>query len=138
MDETRDQIMGEITALKSMLRENDYEVTKYAEGLTDCTTQAEIEAYREAFMEQYGDVIENRKAWRAKIRELEETLDALVDEAEPEAEAEDEAEPESWPSFFAEDQPEDDPVTGDADVEPEETGEDDAPDAPDGEEDSEE
>ena len=68
MAETRDQIMGEITALKSLLRDTDYEVTKYAEGLTDCTTQAEIEAYREAFMEQYGEIIESRKAWRAKIR----------------------------------------------------------------------
>lgn len=81
MDETRDQIMGEITALKSLLRDTDYEVTKYAEGLTACTTQAEIEAYREAFMAQYGEVIANRQAWRNKIRELEAELDA-VDAAE--------------------------------------------------------
>lgn len=81
MDEnTRDQIIAEITALKSLLRDTDYEVTKYAEGLTACTTQAEIEAYREAFMADYGDVIDNRKAWRNKIRELEETLAALDDE----------------------------------------------------------
>ena len=77
MDETRDQIMGEITALKSLLRDTDYEVTKYAEGLTDCTTQAEIEAYREAFMEQYGEIIESRKAWRAKIRELDKDPKAM-------------------------------------------------------------
>ncbi len=96
MDETRDQIIGEITALKSLLRDTDYEVTKYAEGLTACTTQAEIEAYREAFMAQYGEVIANRQAWRNKIRELEEALDALDDEA-AEDEPEPEAEGDEWP-----------------------------------------
>ena len=77
MDETREQIIGEITALKSLLRDTDYEVTKYAEGLTACTTQAEIETYREAFMTQYGNVIANRVAWRNKIRELEAELEAI-------------------------------------------------------------
>lgn len=113
MDETRDQIMGEITALKSLLRDTDYEVTKYAEGLTACTTQAEIEAYREAFMAQYGEIIENRKAWRAKIRELEETLDALEDEAAAEAEAEDETEDDEWPIPPVDDGQDDAPVTED-------------------------
>ena len=113
MDETRDQIMGEITALKSLLRDTDYEVTKYAEGLTACTTQAEIEADREAFMAQYGEIIENRKAWRAKIRELEETLDALEDEAAAEAEAEDEPEDDEWPIPPVDDGQDDAPVTED-------------------------
>lgn len=93
MEKTREQIMGEITALKMLLRDTDYEVTKYAEGLTDCTTQKQIEAYRAAFMVKYGDMIENRKTWRAKINELEETLDALEDEdaapADDESDAED-------------------------------------------------
>ena len=88
MNETREQIIGEITALKSLLRDTDYEVTKYAEGLTDCATQEEIEAYREAFLARYGEVIDNRKAWRAKINELEEALDALAQEDENNAEAE--------------------------------------------------
>lgn len=79
MDETRERIIGEITALKMLLRDTDYEVTKYAEGLTDCTTQRQIEAYRAAFMEQYGEVIESRKLWRAKINELEAELAALGD-----------------------------------------------------------
>lgn len=83
MEETRERIIGEITALKMLLRDTDYEVTKYAEGLTACTTQKQIEAYRGAFMEQYGEVIENRKAWRAKINELEDELAALDDEDTP-------------------------------------------------------
>jgi hypothetical protein len=125
MDETRDQIIGEITALKSLLRDTDYEVTKYAEGLTACTTQAEIEAYREAFMAQYGEVIANRQAWRNKIRELEEVLDALDDEA-----AEDEPEPEDeddeWPVT---------PEVSDSEGEPEDAPGEDAPAAEDDSED---
>lgn len=85
MNETREQIISEITALKMLLNDTDYQVTKYAEGLTACTTQREQEAYREAFMAQYGEVIQNRIAWRAKINELEEELDNLPDD-EPEEE----------------------------------------------------
>ena len=87
MNETREQIISEITALKMLLNDTDYQVTKYAEGLTACTTQREQEAYREAFMAQYGEVIQNRIAWRAKINELEEELDNLPDD-EPEEETE--------------------------------------------------
>ena len=87
MNETREQIISEITALKMLLNDTDYQVTKYAEGLTACTTQREQEAYREAFMAQYGEVIQNRITWRAKINELEEELDNLPDD-EPEEETE--------------------------------------------------
>ena len=81
MNEKHDQIMEEITALKILLHDTDYEVTKYAEGLTACTTQKQIEAYRAAFMEQYGEIIESRRLWRAKINELEPLLESAMTEA---------------------------------------------------------
>lgn len=80
MSEKHDQIMEEITALKMLLHDTDYEVTKYAEGLTACTTQKQIEAYRAAFMEQYGEIIESRRLWRAKINELEPLLESVMTE----------------------------------------------------------
>ncbi len=85
----QDQIIAEITALKMLLRDTDYKVTTYAEGLTACTTQRQIEAYREEFMAKYGAIIQSRVAWRARINELEEELEGLsepVQEDEPEAE----------------------------------------------------
>lgn len=87
MNERQDQIMAEITALKMLLRDTDYEVTKYAEGLTACTTQKEIQAYRAEFMAEHGEVIESRKTWRARINELEAELDGLTPD-DPVAEAE--------------------------------------------------
>lgn len=122
MNERQDQIIAEITALKMLLRDTDYEVTKYAEGLTSCTTQQQIEAYRAAFMEQYGEVIENRKTWRAKINELEEELDGLTEsgEMEPESGAEEsvEAEPADEPTGEA-DQESDTPPETEPAAEPE-------------------
>lgn len=76
----REQIIGEITALKMMLRDSDYQVTKYAEGLIACTTQTGINRYREAFMAEHGGLIEKRAMWRAKINTLEATLNEM-DEA---------------------------------------------------------
>lgn len=84
--ERQDQIIAEITALKMLLRDTDYEVTKYAEGLTACTTQKEIQAYRAEFMAEHGELIESRKAWRARINELEAELDGLTP-VDPVAEA---------------------------------------------------
>ena len=85
MNDTREQIIAEITALKMLLNDTDYQVTKYAEGLTACTTQKEENAYREAFLAEHGEVIQNRIVWRARINELEEELDNLPDD-EPEIE----------------------------------------------------
>ena len=85
MSDRREQIENEITALKMLLADTDYQVTKYAEGLTACSTQKEENAFREAFMAQYGDVIASRVQWRQRINELEEERDALPD-PEPEIE----------------------------------------------------
>lgn len=77
MNDRREQIENEITALKMLLNSTDYQVTKYAEGLTACSTQKEENAFREEFMAKYGEVIANRIAWRERINELEEERDAL-------------------------------------------------------------
>ena len=86
MNDRREQIENEITALKMLLADTDYQVTKYAEGLTACSTQKEENAFREAFMAQYGDVIASRVQWRQRINELEEEREALPPDPEPEIE----------------------------------------------------
>ena len=52
-----DEIMAEITALKSLLRDTDYQCLKYAEG---ALTEAE-----------YAGTRAQRAAWRERINELE-------------------------------------------------------------------
>lgn len=86
MSDRREQIENEITALKMLLSDTDYQVTKYAEGLTACSTQKEENAFREAFMAQYGDIIASRVQWRQRINELEEEREALPPDPEPEIE----------------------------------------------------
>lgn len=58
MDEIMDEIMAEINALKSLLRDTDYQAIKFAEG---AITEAE-----------YAETREKRAAWRVRINELEE------------------------------------------------------------------
>ena len=112
MNERQDQILAEITALKMLLRDTDYNVTKYAEGLTACTTQKQIEAYRAAFMAEHGEIINKRVAWRERINELEEELDGLTPEQEPELDAPAEPAQEDEPAEPAqEDEPEQEAVT---------------------------
>ena len=112
MNERQDQIMAEITALKMLLRDTDYEVTKYAEGLTACTTQKEIQAYRAEFMAEHGEVIESRKTWRARINELEAELDGLTP-ADPVAEAAPiDAEPDTGTDDGTDTEPDTEPDTG--------------------------
>lgn len=53
-----DDIMAEIAALKSLLRDTDYQALKYAEG---ALTEAE-----------YAETKAKRAVWRARINELEE------------------------------------------------------------------
>lgn len=53
-----DEIMAEINALKSLLRDTDYQAIKFAEG---AITEAE-----------YAETREKRAAWRVRINELEE------------------------------------------------------------------
>lgn len=61
----RNNILGEITALKMLLSGTDYKCLKYAEG-----------ALAE---EEYAETKQQRAEWRRKINELEEKLINLPD-----------------------------------------------------------
>lgn len=78
MEETRDQIMGEITALKMLLRDSDYEIIKLAEGFADCNTATDFTRVAKAFWADYRAIVENRRAWRSKIRDLEARSEQLA------------------------------------------------------------
>ena len=81
--QTRDQIMGEILALKELLRNSDYEIIKLAENMADCTTMAELKTCFQKFLAEFGELVQKRRAWRAQVDELQEQLDNLPDD-EPE------------------------------------------------------
>lgn len=63
MDEL--EIMAEIVALKSLLRDTDYQALKFAEG---ALTESE-----------YAETRAKRAAWRARINELEAELASEVE-----------------------------------------------------------
>ena len=84
--EQREQIEGEIRALKSLLVDTDYNSNKLIEGLVDHMSSAtpenfidEFVAWLKATLAQYGEVAQNRAAWRATINELEAMLTEEVD-----------------------------------------------------------
>jgi hypothetical protein len=68
MNETYEQIRGEIVALKSLLTDTDYQCLKYAEG---ALTEAE-----------FADTKAKRAAWREKINELEAALEGMDEQEE--------------------------------------------------------
>lgn len=61
MDMTRQEIMGEINAMKQLLANTDYQALKYAEG--------------EISEEDYAETKANRRHWRGVINGLEGTLE---------------------------------------------------------------
>ena len=63
MDNRRDEIQGEINALKQLLTNTDYKAIKHSEGLIS--------------EEDYAEAKAQRQVWRARINELEEELDRL-------------------------------------------------------------
>ncbi len=77
MNITRDSIQGEITALKMLLADTDYQCLKYAEGAISEAAYAETKA--------------SRAAWREQINALEQ-----LPEDEPGAEGEEP--PEAYPA----------------------------------------
>ena len=79
MDDRRTQIMGEITALKSLLSDSDFQLFKLVENMTDCTGITGLLALFRSFLTEFGPLVASRRAWRTKINELEEELDSLVD-----------------------------------------------------------
>lgn len=82
----RNQIMGEITALKSLLQDSDYQLIKLIENLAGCTSIIEILATFKSFLAEFGELVSSRKTWRENINLLEAELEKL-DAEEPEAES---------------------------------------------------
>lgn len=82
----RNQIMGEITALKSLLQDSDYQLIKLIENLAGCTSIIEILATFKSFLAEFGELVNSRKNWREKINLLEAELEKLDAEG-PEAES---------------------------------------------------
>lgn len=74
---TYDDIFGEINALKTILRDTDYEIVKLAEIIAYATTPEEWQTLRSEWMEEHGDLVANRRAWRNRINELEAALDEI-------------------------------------------------------------
>lgn len=68
MNVTREQLIGEINALKSLLSDTDYKALKFAEG--------EITAA------EYADTKADRQAWRTRINAAEAELADLPEEVE--------------------------------------------------------
>lgn len=77
MDEKRERITAEITALKSLLTESDYQLIKMLENLAGCTSILEILAVFKSFLTDFGELVSNRKIWRENINTLEAELEQL-------------------------------------------------------------
>lgn len=77
MDEKREQIIAEITALKSLLNDSDYQLFKMLENLIDCTSITGILSVFKNFLSEFGDLVKDRRNWRDSINRLEAELEAL-------------------------------------------------------------
>lgn len=77
MDEKRERITAEITALKSLLTESDYQLIKMLENLAGCTSILDILAVFKSFLTDFGELVNNRKTWRENINLLEAELEQL-------------------------------------------------------------
>ena len=80
MDEKRERIVAEITALKSLLTDSDYQLLKMVENLAGCTSILEILAVFKSFLSDFGDLVNDRKFWRENINLLEAELEKLDEE----------------------------------------------------------
>ena len=67
--------MGEITALKSLLQDSDYQLIKLIESLAGCTSIVEILTTFKSFLAEFGELVNSRKSWREKINLLEAELE---------------------------------------------------------------
>ena len=83
----REQIIAEITALKMLLVETDYNSNKLIESLALTMSDASAVNFIAKFVSwlsgavnEFGEVVRNRAAWRARINKLEEELAELPDE----------------------------------------------------------
>ena len=77
MDEKRERITAEITALKSLLTASDYQLIKMLENLAGCTSILDILAVFKSFLTDFGELVNDRKTWRENINTLEAELEQL-------------------------------------------------------------
>lgn len=68
----QDNIRGEITALKSLLRDTDYKIIKSLETLLSCDSLQEMLAAIASVGADIRDAVSRRAQWRAEINRLEE------------------------------------------------------------------
>lgn len=73
----RERITAEITALKSLLTESDYQLIKMLENLAGCTSILDILAVFKSFLTDFGELVNDRKTWRENINTLEAELEQL-------------------------------------------------------------
>lgn len=74
---TRQEIMGEITACKSLLSDSDYSILKTLENLLTCTSATQIIGYFKELTTEVIALKDKRQRWRDRINELEAQLEAL-------------------------------------------------------------
>lgn len=79
-----DEITNEINGLKSLLRDTDYTSNKIIESMVQTMQDATLTNFIKKFVEwltnavkDFGPVIRDRAAWRARINELEDELEKL-------------------------------------------------------------
>lgn len=82
MEEKRDNIQAEITALKDLLAQSDHISNQIIESLLTEMRDAsalncigKLIAWLAASVTEYGDILRSRAAWRAKLRQLEAELE---------------------------------------------------------------
>lgn len=85
MDNTRESIQAEITALKMLLAETDYNANKLIESLVVTMIDAsavnfiaKFIAWLNGAIQEFGEVVRNRAAWRERINELEKLLEDVA------------------------------------------------------------
>ena len=107
---TREQLIGEINAMKILLKDSDYVALKVSEALMNGDDT-----------EPYAEKIAARKEWRAKLNEYERLLEEMP---EPEPEIEDEEPPEEIeePGVIEVDEDETDGEEQEIDITVEDTG----------------
>lgn len=74
---------GEITAIKSLLIDTDYQIIKAAETLLSCKSVTEIVKALTDIGEDIAATMAKRVQWRAKINELEAAEGQTSPDAEP-------------------------------------------------------
>lgn len=86
---SREQILAEISALKMLLVETDYNSNKLIESLVLTMSEASAVNFIAKFVSwlsgavnDFGEVVRNRVAWRARINELEAELTEFPDKEE--------------------------------------------------------